>query len=132
MTRNEFQQIVHEICGLEFFPSDSYSYSGKDGLRKTISVKWEIGGYSGGSCWDDSNPQPYTTDNLEPKFDEFNAILREVCPNISHLNYLELESLIKYSNYTYAEYYGNCTKYKVKSIDVDYLWCKLFDLGCLE
>ena len=32
---------------------------------------WETGGISGGSCWDSSNPRPYTVSNRKESFKTF-------------------------------------------------------------
>jgi hypothetical protein len=90
---------------------------------KIIEISWETGGVSGGSCWDDSDPQPYTASNIEPEFDSLRGILEKICPEISYLKYKKLMSeCLETSTYTYNEWYGNCTNYAIKRIKLKKLY----------
>jgi len=80
-----------------------------------IYMRWETGGVSGGSCWDSSNPQPYTTDG-EPSFKVLDLVLKELCPDISYLMFKGIEELINDSETSDWEYYGNCTDFSIKYI----------------
>lgn len=121
MNREEFQEIVDRIAGKQFF-SGKRRYDGEYRSRTVLIVKWETGGVSGGSCWEDSNPQPYYTNNPEPDFSDLDDILKEVCPNISFFQYKELCKNIIYGSEIDYEYYGNHTEYSKKSISVDDIW----------
>ena len=89
-----------------------------------IYMRWETGGVSGGSCWDNSNPQPYTTDG-EPSFKVLDLVLKELYPDISYLMFKGIEKLINSNEETDWEYYGNCTEFSIKYIVlselIDYL-----------
>ncbi len=87
-----------------------------------IYTRYETGGYSGGSCWDDSDPQPYTSEIPKDKFKVLDLVLKELCPNISYLQYKEIESLIDYNNYSENEYYGNCSNYQIEFIQTSKLY----------
>jgi len=80
-----------------------------------IYMRWETGGYSGGSCWDDSDPQPYYNDD-KPKFTVLDLVLKKLKPDISYLNYKEIEKLIHSNSETEYEYYGNSRDYSVEYI----------------
>ena len=81
-----------------------------------IYMRWHVGGISGGSCWDSSNPQPYTSDNKKPAFKVLDLILLELNPNITFLQFREIETLIHTNSETEYEYYGNCTDFEIEYI----------------
>ena len=80
-----------------------------------VYAKWSSGGYTGGNCWDDTEPYYYPGD-AEPKFEALDLVLKELFPNISYLQYKEVENLIKTDSETNYEYYGNSTDYSFKWI----------------
>jgi len=79
-----------------------------------IYMRWESGGYSGGSCWDDSDPQPYESE--KPKFTVLDLVLKKLKPDISYLDYKEIEKLIHDNQETEYEYYGNSIDWSVEYI----------------
>lgn len=87
-----------------------------------IYMRWETGGVSGGSCWDSSNPQPYTCSGGKPKFEVLDLVLKEICPNITFLQFREIENLIKQDSKTDYEYYGNCTEFDIEYIVLEDLF----------
>ena len=80
-----------------------------------IYMRWQTGGVSGGSCWDDSDPQPYTTGS-EPSFKVLDLVLKELYPNVSYLMFKGIEDLINNSETSDWEYYGNCMDFNIKYI----------------
>lgn len=130
MDRNEFQTIVHEIAGEEYFPTKK-RYHNEKGPRKTLTMEWSTGGYSGGNCWDDTESTYYFSDNPEPDFTVFDQILEKVCPQISFIQYKALCRHIVYNSRSEAEYYGNSTNYSSKSISVDTLYSELISKGLI-
>jgi hypothetical protein len=130
MDRNEFQTIVHEIAGEEYFPTKK-RYQDEKGPRKTLKTEWSTGGYSGGNCWDDTEATYYSSDNPEPDFTVFDQILEKVCPKISFIEYKALCRSIVYNSRSEAEYYGNSTNYSSKSISVDTLYSELKSKGLI-
>lgn len=91
-----------------------------------IYTRYEVGGYSGGSCWDSSDPRPYTTEPPKDKFKVLDLVLKELMPNITYLQFKEIDSLIHSEEESENEYYGNCTDYKVEYIVLSEL-CKLLE-----
>ena len=94
-------------------------------LDISLKTEWCSGGISGGSCWDSSNPQPYTSDEVEPKDTAILEIIKELYPNISGLKILELlnvENLYEYGGYTSYEYYGNRDEYRTKELNLVVLY----------
>lgn len=83
-----------------------------------VYMRWVTGGVSGGSCWDDSNPQPWENDET-PGFEVLELLLKEICPQITYLQFKELEKLIQSNEDTEWEYYGNRTDFMVKYISVN-------------
>jgi hypothetical protein len=89
-----------------------------------IYMRHETGGYSGGSCWDtgdDDGAQPYTNHEPIPKFEVLDKVLELLKPNITYLQYREVERLIHDNYETQYEYYGNSTDYVVKYIKLSEL-----------
>jgi hypothetical protein len=98
-----------------------------------IYARHEIGGVSGGSCWDSSNPQPYTTDEKDPELDnELDLIFKAVCRNISYLAYKEVQSKVSEDYETEREYYGNRTDYKIYFLKIRDLYDTLVELEVLS
>lgn len=86
-----------------------------------IASSTELGGVSGGSCWDDSNPRPYTSSGIHQNLN-IDPILEKFCPNISYLAAKSLYlSVVKDTEYTEREYYGNHTNYRIE-------YCMALDL----
>lgn len=90
-----------------------------------VYMRWETGGVSGGSCWDDSDPRPYFRGD-KPDFKVLDLVLQELMPNISYLQYKQLENLIQSSEKTEWEYYGNQTDFGIQYIPLADLisWCE--------
>lgn len=92
-------------------------------------IRYSPGGVSGGSCWEDSNPQGYTSSE-ELDFSVIDNILEVVNPTITYLQYKKLISnndiFIHYEE-TKREYYGNCTDYKGYFISLRGLYDYLFN-----
>lgn len=63
----------------------------------------------------------YTNDVPKNKMKVLDIVLMKLCPNISYLQYRQIEQLINYNECLEPEYYGNSTIWKIEFI-------KLFDL----
>lgn len=96
-----------------------------------IILRTDVGGVSGGSCWDDSDPREYNTNN-DITFDDFYNEFRPKLKSIidKYMNFLDADKLIDEmkkkdilyeDSYTEYEYYGNCTYYKC-------IYVKFYDL----
>lgn len=93
-----------------------------------VYMRYETGGYSGGSCWYDSDPQPYSIDEI-PNFDVLDLVLKELAPNLTYLQYKEVEKLIDTNDGSEHEYYGNSTDWTVKFIPISELYDTLNSMG---
>lgn len=83
--------------------------------KPVVYMRYETGGVSGGSCWDSSNPQPYSVSE-KPKFKVLDLVLKELKPDLTYLQFREIEDLVHTNEETQHEYYGNSTDYKVEYI----------------
>jgi hypothetical protein len=83
------------------------------------------GGMQGGNCWDDNKPY-YISSDEESYFSILDDFLRDVVPEITYLKYLEVKKLVKQTEYTEYEYYGNTSEYKVFYIDLNQLYDAIF------
>ncbi len=81
-----------------------------------VYTRIETGGISGGCCWDDSNPQPYTAEQSGNEWEVLDVILEELKPDITLLQYRRLLELVKSNETTDWGYYGNSTNYTIKFI----------------
>jgi len=87
-----------------------------------IYCRYESGGVSGGSCWDESDPQPYERDAPKDKMRVLDLVLKEISPDISFLQFREIEKLVHTNSETEYEYYGNCTEFEIEYIVLSELY----------
>ena len=87
-----------------------------------IYCRYETGGYSGGSCWDDSDPQPYSEEPPKDRMKVLELVLKVLKPQISFLEYRMIEGLIHDNSETEYEYYGNSTDWKIEYIKLSDLY----------
>ncbi len=85
-----------------------------------IYSRYEIGGWRGGSCWGNT-PKPYTVDE-KPKFKVLDLVLKKIKPDLTYLEFRELEELIQTNEKTDRQYYANYTYYKIQNIILSYLY----------
>jgi hypothetical protein len=79
-----------------------------------IYMRWETGGMAGGNCWGDD--AYFQEGEPKPKFKVLDILLKRVKPNISLLEFRELEELIHTNHETKYEYYGNSEDYEIEYI----------------
>ncbi len=96
-----------------------------------FGYEWIIGGMTGGSCWHDSGATEQVEPEEEPSYTFFDEILEHFAPNLSWIDYKKyivpaFTSKIKEDR----EYYGNYTKYQVKSFTLGDLYDRLSQ--CVE
>jgi hypothetical protein len=110
------------------FNNNFHRYDGVDKTvltdlnKRIILFKWEVGGSSGGNCWNDNKPTPYFTGESEEEIVKLLEIYEKICPSISWLVGVKINSeLKKREDYISYEYYGNNTTYR-------YVYIKLKDL----
>ena len=93
--------------------------------------EWETGSVSGGSCWDSSNPQPYTSDEVEDS--ELDKVLETYFPAITFLQHRNLiANHVKTDSYFQSEYYGNGTNYNFRTVNLSDLYKFLLDKGVIS
>lgn len=92
-----------------------------------IYSRYETGGVSGGSCWDSSNPQPYTEEIPKDRFKVLDIVLAILKPDITFLKFREIEELIHTNEEEERGFYGNSTDWKVEYIVLSELIAKLND-----
>lgn len=123
LTKEQIEKLntkIYNKCGYgeQGVYSEPFGIPDKE-KRLVIYMRYETGGVSGGSCWDDSDPQPYSNSDDNKDFIALDVFLTQICPNITFLQFREIERLI-HSNYkTKWEYYGNQTNYEIKYIVIE-------------
>lgn len=85
-----------------------------------IYQRYNIGGASGGNCWNDDEPTQYEGED-RPNWDTLDLALKEICPEVTYLQYKDIEKLVKSNDYTDYQYYGNYDDYEI-------YWLSLEDL----
>lgn len=112
LAKNEWMENEQGIFKEPFGISDKIK-------THVLYMRYHIGGVSGGSCWDSSNPQPYRNDEQIPEFEILDLVLRELKPDISYLQFREIQKMIHNSEESDWEYYGNRTDYAIKYLILD-------------
>jgi len=81
-----------------------------------IYGRYETGGMTGGSCWNDEEPHPYSNDPPDDRLEVLSLTLEKLMPNISYLQYKKISKLIHNNEETEREYYGNSTDLMIEYI----------------
>jgi len=90
-----------------------------DVSRNFVWMTHETGGYSGGSCWDHSDPRPYHNSEPMPQFTAFYEILERIVPNLTFLQSKVMEPIVIIeTSDTVGEYYGNSTDYAIRYVNL--------------
>jgi len=113
LTQEQIDKINHES------PYDQGIFKEPFGIPNDIKepvvyMRWITGGMSGGSCWGDK-PE-HRGSEKEPKWKTLNLILQELKPNLTFLEFQEIDELVRSSEYENWGYYGNYTDYTIKFI----------------
>jgi hypothetical protein len=119
MTKSDFLKLCAAYQA-EFGPYVPY---GCNVPEASFCRSEESGGVSGGSCWDDSDPQPYSVTIEDPGIGKaIDGFLEKYFPSIPFLTYRALMSRVVSSGYTDYEYYGNHTDYQIWSLTFEDVW----------
>ncbi len=89
-----------------------------------VYMKYETGGVTGGSYHEDSVNRDYVKTE-RPVFKALDLTLKELMPDLSYLQYKEIEELILNNEDTEYEYYGNSKDWKVEYIILSQLEAKI-------
>lgn len=87
-----------------------------------VYTKWTSGG-RGGSCWDDENTvnEDYTNDRPSDAFKVLDLTLKILKPEVSFLQFKEIQNLVHSNTETDYGYYGDYTEDTIE-------WIVLSDL----
>jgi hypothetical protein len=101
---------------------------GCDGMKEhIIYMRWETGGITGGSCW--GTKHHHREGQAKPRFKVLDLVLKEIKPNLTFLEYREIEDLINSdSGRDHSDYYGNYYEYGFEYIPLAKLYEKLESL----
>lgn len=82
-----------------------------------IYQRFLTGGMTGGSYHENSFLHSFTNDESKPPFRVLDLVLKELKPELTYLQYKDVERLIRTSDYSDREdYYGNCSDYDITYI----------------
>lgn len=79
-------------------------------IKPYLFIYYEIGGYQGGNCWDDTTPQYVNISHKEVQ-------LHELFLELTGFQLQELK--VETFEFSESEYYGNSTDYKAIMISVE-------------
>jgi hypothetical protein len=101
-------------------PSDQGVFSEPNGIPYGVKglvvyMRWEKGGMRGG-CYGGDTAERYTSTERKPRFAALDLVLKELKPDITFLQFRELDDLIQNNHDTDLEYYGNSTDYEIEYI----------------
>lgn len=100
-----------------------------------LAQYWSAGGAHGGNCWNDAEPE---SDLVRPEpapssFEDFDAALGLVCPNLKFLQYKQLEAkVVQSDSVTHYEYYGNYEIYAYRIVMLKKLFEELVAMGLIS
>lgn len=86
-----------------------------------IYCRYECGGKSGGNYHGDASV-PYSKSKPKDYMKVLDLVLKELRPQISFLEYRQIEPLIHDNTETKFEYYGNSTEWKIEYIKLSELY----------
>lgn len=125
------EYLLDAVCYFTGDNEDNKQHKGKDRWSNefhkdcmlAIGIKANVGGTSGGSCWDTSNPTRYTNSNVNVDLtDVLVDIISYFDEHISMIAFMKIQRLAKQFEYTQYEYYGNSDDYVSKYILVKDLY----------
>jgi len=125
------QELINKIN--ELCPEDQGIFVepfGCDGIiEPLIYMRWITGGLKGGSYHEDSYLRAFDGDG-RPQFIALALVLKELNPNLSYLDFIEVENLIHSNEESeYPDYYGNYDEYGIEYIKLSELEQLLEYLG---
>jgi hypothetical protein len=117
-----FPQFKNHKYGYYYVKTDEEKKQLSNFLSGLIVESIYKGGYTGGNCWNDTEPYYSSSDN-KIEFSALDKFLAKVVPDISYLKYKEIkDNLVKEEDYSEGEYYGNTSDYKIFYIDLNALY----------
>lgn len=126
MEYNTFLKKVKQATSISERPS-SCSYENKGDY---LVHMYETGGMSGGSCWCD-DPSEYSVEKIEDDFTKLEDVLTAIVPQLTYLQFKKINRVVKSTEYTDYEYYGNCTYNTILYIAVTELYKILNEMELL-
>jgi len=148
MTYKEFEEKVLDIISKSDYKDQweevGYSYYGWEPIKswsgkkytKTKHVlreEWYVGGYTGGNCWDDTEPYYERSSDTPKELVLLDEILNQLKPDITFLQYKQLvASVVEHGSRSQSEYYGNSSDYESVSVDLQNLYNYIDKQGWLK
>ena len=130
----DYQEFLAAVksCGVYIDKALAPTYRRNTVEGDFIQVSWCTGGMSGGSCWDDGTEDHHygVSSSPEPEFEDLDTIMEKLYPEITFMIYKRMaQAIIKTTEYTDIEYYGNYYEYTVKYVDLTDLYEFLKEKG---
>lgn len=125
-TYEEFKKLAEEAVDskeadyrkyhTDYFRTDYYNDKGD-----FIIQEYTTGGAEGGNCWGEE-AQWFSNEEPMEEFYPIDYILKAVKPDISYLDYKQIEKLFEIDNWRDSEYYGNYTDKILRKINLKKLY----------
>lgn len=125
--KSEWVSYQWAVSKLNMIPTKRYSNDKQlqEFMSNYLVQRIYTGGYTGGNCWDDTQPW-YESSNKKVEYSILKDFLLEACPDLTlvQFDYIQ-EKLVKTFEYTKYEYYGNTSDYTTFVIDLRELYAYL-------
>jgi hypothetical protein len=97
-----------------------------------VAIRWISGGVTGGNCWG-RNAEISIGPEPEPEFEDLDTIIEAITPPVSFRKYKSVCSeATEHESDTTKEFYGNCTHYAIKRVDLRRLYECLIQKRCIN
>lgn len=121
------EEQIQEINSNPEYDSEQGIYTTPFGLEKiqgkVIYQRVHTGGVRGGGYWEGAECVRYTESDYREPWKVLDEVLKIICPNISYLQYREIETLTQESSHEdYHDYYGNYGEYDIYYISLETLY----------
>lgn len=150
LTRKQFNELVKEL-GLwnkilnewvsgSIFDGRNSRYKKQENIKRTkneargyCAIVTSITGATGGNCWNDDTPEPFST-KPDSFVDPIVKLCERVCPDISLVNFHKLQNRLFKNDFEYYEneYYGNYTEKSGYYFNWDQVYQALLDLELIQ
>lgn len=122
LTEEQIKEINNECPYNQGIFFEPYKFPNHLKGQRLLYSRWKTGGYAGGNCWNDNEPTYYHEDEPKDNFIVLDITLKLLKPDMTFLEYREIERLIENDDYCEYEYYGNSNDYNIEYLPLEKLY----------
>jgi hypothetical protein len=129
--KHQWEEVGYTCWG--WIPVRSWMSDVYKDKKHLLRAEWYVGGYTGGNCWDDTEPHYERSLSTPEELVLLDEILNKLKPDIKFLQYKQLvSSVVKHDSRSQSEYYGNSSDYESISVDLKDLYDYMNKEGWLK